>query len=334
MDRFSTVARVKEHTTSGNVIPNEVLSAKEPLILRGVVAHWPAVGKAKDSLKALVDYLANFDSELPLTLDVLQEAADQIGYKRDFSGFNFERTQSKLNFVLQELLKENQSKRLYVGSSMVDRWLPGFRKENDVDLNHLKPLVSFWIGNQVKVSAHFDCPANLACCVSGKRTFIVFPPEQISNLYIGPVDINPSGRAVSLVDFENPDLDKHPKFAEAVKHAQVAELSPGDALYLPPLWWHHVTSHSSLNMLVNYWWKSNPIYMGNPEFALEHAILALRGLPAHQKAAWKALFDYYIFSDFESASEHIPEHIRGILNSFDERSIRLGWLNLSKKLNS
>ena len=36
----------------------------------------------------------------------------------------------------------------------------------------------------------------------------------------------------------------------------VADLQPGDALYIPSLWWHHVESIGVLNTMVNYWWTA------------------------------------------------------------------------------
>ena len=35
--------------------------------------------------------------------------------------------------------------------------------------------------------------------------------------------------------------------------AQVALVEPGDTLYIPPLWWHHVESYG-FNVMVNTWY--------------------------------------------------------------------------------
>ena len=56
-----------------------------------------------------------------------------------------------------------------------------------------------WIGNAVKVNTHFDLVYNIACVAGGRRRFTLFPPEQIDNLYIAPLDFTPSGAPVSLV---------------------------------------------------------------------------------------------------------------------------------------
>ena len=57
---------------------------------------------------------------------------------------------------------------------------------------------------------------------------------------------------VSMVDRHHPDLERHPRFAEAMKVAQSAELEPGDAIYLPYHWWHGVDSLEPVNLFVNY----------------------------------------------------------------------------------
>ena len=71
-----------------------------------------------------------------------------------------------------------------------------------------------------------DLPDNLACVVAGRRRVTLFPPAQLENLYIGPLDHTPAGQAVSLVDFHAPDPARFPKFTEALRHARGAVLEP------------------------------------------------------------------------------------------------------------
>ena len=66
-------------------------------------------------------------------------------------------------------------------------------------------------------------------------------------------------------------------------------------------------------MLVNYWWRDTPRFLGQPQDALNHAILSVRDLPDHEKAHWRELFDYYVFGDAGKAAAHIPEEARSVL---------------------
>lgn len=320
------------------VLPEPLSSAIQPVVLRGFVAHWPIVQAARRSDAEMLAYLKSHASDKPVTVYRGKSGtqAGDIGYAKDFSGFSFDRDTAPLLTVLELLASQPESQpqeTLYIGSTRIDQWLPKLRSHNDIRFPTQKPIANFWLGTQTTIAAHCDSPQNIACCVAGERTFTLFPPEQVGNLYLGPVDLTPSGRAISLVDFENPDFDRFPRFRDALQTAREVTLAPGDAIFIPSLWWHRVKSHSPLNMLINYWWKDSPDHMGIPDLALEHAILALRGLPTHQRHAWKALFDHYVFGDYDDAMEAIPEHLRGMLDADNEKAAQLGWLNFSRKLN-
>jgi len=157
---------------------------------------------------------------------------------------------------------------------------------------------------------------------AGQRRFTLFPPNQLPNLYVGPLDFNPAGQAISLVDFADPDFEQFPRFATALKHAQVAEMQAGDAIFIPSMWWHHVEAMASFNVLINYWWRRTPAYLGMPMNVLNHGIMAIRELPPEQKAAWQELFRYYVFESAEATAAHIPEQRRGMLAPHDDTSAR------------
>jgi hypothetical protein len=174
---------------------------------------------------------------------------------------------------------------------------------------------------------------NIACVCAGRREFTLFPPEQIANLYVGPIDFTPAGQAVSLVDFDHPDLERFPRFSEATKHAQTATLEPGDAIYIPALWWHHVKGLDRFNILINHWWKIAPDHVGPPLDALLHALLNIRDLPEAQRKAWQTFFNHYVFEDPEHAAEHIPVQRRGALGALDEDLSRRIRATLRRNLN-
>jgi hypothetical protein len=220
-----------------------------------------------------------------------------------------------------------------VGSTTVEACLPGFRDENDVAFGAYRPLTSIWLGNRSRVAAHFDLPDNLACCVAGRRRFTLFPPEQIANLYPGPIDFTPAGQTISMVDLHAPDFERFPRFAEALAHAQVAELEPGDALVIPSLWWHHAEAAGPFSVLVNYWWRRSPAWMDPPGNVLDYALLALRDLPAEQRAAWHAVFRYYVFDFNPANTDHLPADRKGVLGPLDDARARGLRAHIRNRLN-
>jgi hypothetical protein len=323
---------------SGRSLPDEVLTSSQPLILRGLVADWPLVKSAKKGPhEALADIGKYYQGKRVSLFLGEPEIKGRFFYNEEMTGFNFLQMEADLNDVLRKLKEfenDDQAPAFYVGSTAVDRWLPGFRNENDIDLGDRDPLHSIWIGNRSRVAAHFDFPNNIACCVLGRRRFTVFPPEQLPNLYVGPMDLTPAGQQISLVDFSAPDLKKFPKFSEALASAQTAELNPGDALYLPGMWWHHVEALDPINVLVNYWWTPSPEYLGSPATALTHALLAIKELTPEQRQAWHALFRYYAFEQPQDSLAHIPTSARGRLGEIDEttaRRLRAELLNRLKQ---
>jgi len=317
-------------------IPADVFGSDTPLILKGLVSDWPAVMACKQSLAAAAKYLSSFWSEKPVTVYVGDGIDGRFGYNDDFTGFNYRSGKAHIGQVFQKLAEQQdkeQPQSIYVGSTAIDRWLPGFREQNDVAVPGDDALVSFWLGNKTRVSAHFDFPDNIACIVAGRRRFTLFPPDQVDNLYVGPLERTPAGQAISLVDFKKPDLQRFPKFEKALESAVSHELEPGDAIFVPSMWWHHVESLSDFNLLVNYWWCTTPHSMGSPTSALLHAILSVRDLPDRQRTAWRKLFDHYVFEADESVYAHIPESGRGCLAPLDEPSARQLRAYLLNKFN-
>jgi hypothetical protein len=314
-----------------------ILTSTQPLVLRGLVAHWPLVRAAVESQQAAANYLKKFDAGTPVVAMLgAPEIRGRFFYNDDLSGFNFRPVHAPLEGVLAELERhrhDSEPPAIYVGSTSIDAALPGFRGENDVDLGERDALASIWIGNRTRIAAHYDAPDNLACVTAGHRRFTLFPPEQVSNLYVGPLDFTPAGQAISLVDFHQPDDPRYPKFRTALEHAQVAEMEPGDALFIPSMWWHHVEALDPFNVLVNYWWRQTPHYMDTPTNALMYAIMTMRDLPPAQRQAWQELLRHYVFEHDDQTSAHIPAAAQRMLGPMTDDMMRSLRAQLLKRLN-
>ncbi|WP_209724377.1 MULTISPECIES: cupin-like domain-containing protein [Asticcacaulis] len=284
-----------------------------PMIFKGLVRDWPIVQAALSGNGALIDYLkARDNGKPPETFRQAPGGDGKYFYGEDAKSFNFARAHVPLRMTLDRLLGlsgQAGAERIYVQSAPLSDYLPAVKTENALPGIAAEPRI--WIGNRSTTQIHFDLYDNLACMVAGSKRFVLFPPEQLPNLYMGPFEATVSGVPTAMANLENPDFEKHPRFAEALKTATVAELEPGDVLFVPYMWWHHVVSDDDLNVQINYWWNYAPQEMGVPIQALFHAMLSLRDLPAQQNRAWKAMFDHFVFHQSDPVGEHLPAEVRG-----------------------
>ena len=299
----------------------EIRPARQPLVIRGLAADWPAVAAALEGGEAIKRYLLAFGPTRPVAgIMAPPEEDGRFFYNRDLTGFNFTTHQGELAKFLEELLRIAEEARppaMAVQSEVLPDLLPGFSEANAMPLlPGVAPRI--WLGNRISVAPHYDLKENVGVCLAGRRRFTVFPPEQMPNLYPGPFELTPAGTPVSMVDPRNPDLDRNPRFAEAWAHARQATLEPGDAIYLPFAWWHGVEALEPVSILVNYWWNDAPEGSGRSYDGLLHALLAYRHLPADQRAVWRMMFDHYIFGDDDPAA-HLPAHAKGILGPASPR---------------
>jgi hypothetical protein len=297
----------------------EIVPAGRPAVLRGLCAGWAAVAAARTSDQAMAEYLGARADEVPFEVWFgAPEIGGRFGYSEDFQGFNHDRRLATVGQLLDLLLRQRGHDRpysMYAGAIPVAKHLPRLRAEIPMPLldEGRDMLVSLWLGNRTRTAAHWDLAQNLACVVAGRRRFTLFPTDQLANLYVGPLEFTLAGQPTSLVDIEAPDLDRHPRFREALVHAEVAELGPGDALYLPSLWWHAVSGLDEVGAMVNFWWRDGEPPRLSPLNALYHAIMTMQGMPERELAAWRTLFDHYVFRTDGDPVAHLPEQARGIL---------------------
>ena len=328
----------------GDITFEALLDRQEPVLLKGFAGDWPLVRAGLRSAGAAMDYIRGFDGGRDV---VSYTGAPEIGgrffYNSEMTGLNFRAGRQPLAGFLDSVADHldapgAEAPALYIGSTDIDAYLPGLREANDLVggetmFERYPPLASIWMGNRTIASAHFDMSNNIACCAVGHRRFTLFPPDQIHNLYPGPLHPTPGGQVVSMVDFDDPDFAAHPRFREALEVAQVAEMEPGDVLVYPAMWWHQVEALDGFNVLVNYWWNKAPSFMDTPMNTLLHGLLSVRDRPDQEKQAWRELFDYYVFGDPAQAGAHLPEHARGPLGPMDPMTARRLRAELLGRLN-
>ena len=319
----ATIAKIIEWTNvTKELFQNEILPLNQPAVLKGLIKDWPAVGKSLESNQSIIEYLCSYDQgqQVP-ALIAPPEVKGRFDYQPDLKRFNFERSNQPLLKMLNDLFKLTEHPNppaFSIQGLDLDEFLTGFSTKNKQSLLDEHETARIWIGNKTTTRTHYDHVDNLACVVTGNRKFTLFPHEQLVNLYVGPLLSTPAGPPVSMVDLAEPDFEKYPKFEQALESAQENVLEPGDAIYIPYLWWHNVESLDTFNVLVNYLWSKTKPSEVAPYQCLMHSMLSFPELPEYQRKIWRTVFDHYVFQLEGKPGTHLPDDLQDIVTQLSD----------------
>ncbi len=315
----------------------EVVAGGQPAVFKGVVAHWPLVAQARISNVAAAACLKSFDNDRPAQVWVGDPAIKgEFFYGNTLDELNFRKLHAPLSASIDHLLGiagEANPQAVFVQSLSIADHLPGLLSEHRLGLLPTTVMPRIWIGNRLRVQTHYDPVDNIACLVAGRRRFTLFAPDQLPNLYIGPLSKTIAGAPISLAHLENPDFARFPRLREALDNAWIADLEPGDGLYIPYFWWHHVQSQTPFNILVNYWWDRAPDEHAEAVDAFTHALLTVKRLPEGKRDIWKTMFEHYVFATFGDPAEHLPEADKGVLGPLSHADLAKMKQGLLARLN-
>ena len=300
----------------------EIIPRNRPAVLKGLIEDWPLVRASAQSPQALLDYIRARDLNHPIRVLVGQpDIKGLYFYRDDMSGLNFEYAHQPFHTAFATILASRHQPNppsIYTGATSVAENFPEIGRENTLDIldKHLPDdpaKCQLWLGNAVTAATHYDNNDGINCMVAGRKRFTFFPPDQFPNLYIGPLDLAPGGQPTSLVKVSAPDLERYPRFAQALAAAETVDVEPGDAVFIPNFWWHNVESLEPLNLSMNYWWFEGPQGGAEPFAALAHGLLAITPLPVADRELWRKMFDHYVFRTNEDPAPYLPPERRGIL---------------------
>lgn len=123
---------------------------------------------------------------------------------------------------------------------------------------------------------HYDVMDNMLLQIAGDKKIVLYPPSDALNLYL-------KGDKSEVMDIENPDLKKFPKFALVNSYECV--MKPGDLLFIPALWFHNVTS-LDFGVAINVFWKNLPsdMYDKRDIYGNKDLVAAARGMDVLNRA--------------------------------------------------
>lgn len=227
-------------------LSRDYLSENVPVLISNGLSDWPAIEKWRpDNLGALapsakVDVQVSFSGSFRATPDQTHADAKNHTTLRNIS----------FSQIAKEILDEGHSlAKFYITQqSIVDR-LPELISDIRCWWPLEETMVNLWFGSGgVVTPLHFDGPPNLFAQIYGEKQFTIFAPEETPRLYPYPQGSKMSH--VSYVDVEEPDFQIHPEFTQA--RGASFTIGPGQMLFLPGGWWHHVKSLST-SISINQW---------------------------------------------------------------------------------
>ncbi|KAK5660880.1 hypothetical protein OQA88_12251 [Cercophora sp. LCS_1] len=125
------------------------------------------------------------------------------------------------------------------------------------------------VSGPVNMWLHYDVMANVYCQIGGTKRMVLLPPSDVEHLSFAP------GASSSSIDvFASLHL---PELAHT--RPQDATLTPGDALYIPPLWLHTAEANAQGSIAVNVFFKD----LDGGHYAVGRDVYGNRDLAAYGK---------------------------------------------------
>uniref|UniRef100_A0A1A7XD97 Lysine-specific demethylase 8 n=1 Tax=Iconisemion striatum TaxID=60296 RepID=A0A1A7XD97_9TELE len=222
----------------------------KPVILEGIIDHWPALNNHPWSLEYLrsvagcrtvpVEVGSRYtDEDWSQTLLTVNEFIDKYILEKVQISQSGERA---LGYLAQHQLFD-QIPELKEDICIPDYCCLGEGDEEDITVNA-------WFGPTGTVSPlHQDPQQNFLAQVVGSKYIRLYSPEDSDKLYPHQSQLLHN---TSQVEVENPDLERFPEFVRAPYLECV--LQPGDVLFIPVKHWHYVRS-LDVSFSVSFWWS-------------------------------------------------------------------------------
>ncbi|XP_072399897.1 lysine-specific demethylase 8 isoform X1 [Diabrotica undecimpunctata] len=215
--------------------------AQVPVKIKGCLNHWPASKKWTD-----LNYLLEIAGDRTVPIEVGSQYthenwSQKLMTLKDFVTKHYLSEDGNIGYLAQHNLFEQ------IPKLKDDICIPEYC---GMSVNDADPDINAWFGPKGTVSPlHTDPSNNLLAQVYGTKQVILFAPSDTQYLYPHEEKLLNNTAQVNPVQ---PDLEEHPQFTKATMFKCLLE--PGEMLFIPEKWWHHVTALDK-SFSVSFWWK-------------------------------------------------------------------------------
>ncbi|KAL1452509.1 hypothetical protein WDU94_006734 [Cyamophila willieti] len=247
---------------------SDLLSVRRPLKLLGCVDHWPALNVWN------LNYFRNLAGPRLVPIELGKKYTDEDWSQRLMSLNQFldqhMNEDSHAYLAQHDLLSQIPQLKedimipdyCYVHTGAGDGCVPSSENEED----HFEPSVdlNMWFGPPGTVTPfHWDAKHNLLVQVLGSKRVLLASPDAPMYPYEGLLNntsqIDPETDVETLatefpdfIHYGNNGPPHKPSSLNPISHIVECTLNPGEMLYIPPKYWHHVRSLST-SISVSFW---------------------------------------------------------------------------------
>lgn len=234
----------------------EMWKEYQPFIIENVAEHWDACNKWSN------DYLIKHCGNKVITICFFQQnfLQDYKKFAYNYNSDSYDEKEMQYKEYIKNIKYRTKKNDNDVGCYLQEVSFEKYFHELVGDVTYpkylnRKPWVNFWHGFSSKnftstSTLHFDRIHNIYVQIRGQKRFLLFPPSNYLSFYPPLEDSSGRGHNSKV----NPDLlqlELFPKFPWQERIEVI--LQPGEIIYIPPFWWHHVTSVNE-NISLSFWY--------------------------------------------------------------------------------
>lgn len=225
MNQYVPVTRIKNISCSD--FRKTYVNRSIPVVITDIMSDWKALKKWS------FEFFGNLNYSHPLHIEIGNILQDQTAFEKQTIG----------NYIEKEIVDSNighSENKPYLSSFNIFHSFPDLEKDIDFSLLtsfNIKNIALIWIGPSGTITGfHTDWVDNLVAQIRGRKNFLLVSPDYNFQMY--PSSKYDSRSKLSLINFKNYSSEQYPLFQE-VKIFD-ATLNPGEMLFIPQGWWHHV----------------------------------------------------------------------------------------------